>query len=234
MRLRQIDESRYVTVNNKLNPAIWDHDALKPDVAAALKKIAAHWEEFIGVDLDAIDLTITGSNANYTWTSQSDLDLHVIVRGEPTEEQRELYNAKKDLWAAQHEVTVKGLPVEVYVQGVSEPHHSTGVYSLAKNKWLVEPKKVKPDVDDAAVQAKLQDLQSLVQRALTNSDLNQVNAVRKRVTQMRKAGLERAGEWSVENIVFKQLRNAGLIDSITQHIRDLEDQELSIDEQSLD
>jgi hypothetical protein len=207
---------------------------LKPEVAEALKKIAAHWEEFIGVPVDAVDLTITGSNANYTWTSQSDLDLHVIVKGEPTEEQRELYNAKKDLWTTQHDVTVKGLPVEVYVQGLAEPHHSTGVYSLAKNKWLVEPKKVKPEVDDSAVQAKLQDLQSLVQRALTSKDLNQVNAVKKRVTQMRKAGLERAGEWSVENLVFKQLRNQGLIDSLTQHIRDLEDSELSIDEQTLD
>jgi hypothetical protein len=47
---------------------------------------------------------------------------------------------------------------------------------------------------------------------------------------MRKAGLERAGEWSVENLVFKILRNLGLIDQIAEKIRELEDQELSLEQ----
>ena len=47
---------------------------------------------------------------------------------------------------------------------------------------------------------------------------------------MRQAGLERAGEWSVENLVFKILRNLGLIDEITDKIRELEDQELSLEQ----
>jgi hypothetical protein len=46
---------------------------------------------------------------------------------------------------------------------------------------------------------------------------------------MRKAGLAKAGEWSVENLVFKILRNLGMIDKLTQEIRDLEDQELSLE-----
>jgi hypothetical protein len=49
---------------------------------------------------------------------------------------------------------------------------------------------------------------------------------------MRQAGLERAGEWSVENLVFKILRNLGLIDEITDKIRELEDQELSLEQQT--
>jgi len=49
---------------------------------------------------------------------------------------------------------------------------------------------------------------------------------------MRRAGLESAGEWSVENIVFKILRNLGLIDQITEKIRELEDQELSLEQQT--
>jgi hypothetical protein len=47
---------------------------------------------------------------------------------------------------------------------------------------------------------------------------------------MRQAGLERAGEWSVENLVFKILRNLGLIEQITEKIRELEDQELSLEQ----
>lgn len=130
-----------------------------------------------------------------------------------------------------HDITVKGLPVEVYVQGSAEKHHSTGVYSIAQGKWIVEPKKVKPKINDAAVQAKLGELQHVINTALVSNDLTAVNAAKKRVTQMRKAGLERAGEWSIENLVFKQLRNQGLIDSISRHIRDLEDQDLSLENQ---
>jgi hypothetical protein len=49
---------------------------------------------------------------------------------------------------------------------------------------------------------------------------------------MRRAGLDRAGEYSVENVVFKILRNLGLIDQITDKIRELEDQELSLEQQT--
>jgi hypothetical protein len=49
---------------------------------------------------------------------------------------------------------------------------------------------------------------------------------------MRRAGLDRAGEWSVENVVFKILRNLGLIDQITEKIRELEDAELSLEQQT--
>jgi hypothetical protein len=47
---------------------------------------------------------------------------------------------------------------------------------------------------------------------------------------MRQAGLDRAGEWSVENLVFKILRNLGIIDQLTEKIRELEDQELSLEQ----
>jgi hypothetical protein len=233
MRLRELNESAdIVTVNKILNPKIWDDNSLKVEVAAKLEDIALAFEEFIGIDLDVVDYTITGSNANYTWTNYSDLDLHLIIPGTPTEEQRELFNAKKALWAEQHTITIKGLPVECYVQGKDEPHHSTGVYSLSKDQWLVEPKKVKPQVDDAAIEAKKDATLAQIEQALLSKDLDRLRTVKDKITQMRKAGLERAGEWSVENLVFKILRNLGLIDQITEKIRELEDSELSLEQQT--
>ena len=231
MRLRELQErSDLITVNRRLNPKIWDGDTLDPAVAAKLKEIAAAFEEFIGIDLDVVDYTITGSNANYTWTSHSDLDLHLIIAGEVDEGARELFNAKKALWGEQHNITIKGLPVECYVQGQEEEHHSTGVYSIANDQWLVEPKKIKPEVDDSAVEAKKDSLIHDIETALLSKDLNKLRAVKEKITNMRKAGLERAGEWSVENLVFKILRNLGLIDEITDKIRELEDQELSLEQ----
>jgi hypothetical protein len=231
VRLRELQErSDFITVNKRLNPKIWDGDSLDPAVAQKLKEIADAFQEFIGIDLDVVDYTITGSNANYTWTDHSDLDLHIIIEGLPSDEARELFNAKKALWAEQHNITIKGLPVECYVQGQEEKHHSTGVYSIADNQWLVEPQKIKPEVDDSAVEAKKDSLIHDIETALLSKDLNKLRAVKERLTKIRKSGLERAGEWSVENLVFKILRNLGLIDEITDKIRELEDQELSLEQ----
>lgn len=231
MRLYEFTESAVATVNKRLNPKIWQDDTLNPEVIEKLKDIAAAFYEFVGIELDIVDITITGSNANYTWTEYSDLDLHLIIPGEPSEEQRELFNAKKALWGEQHNITIKGLPVECYVQGQDEKHHSTGVYSILKQDWIIEPKKIKPQVDDAAVEVKKDSIVHDIETALLSKDLNKLRAVKEKITKMRKAGLERAGEWSVENLVFKILRNLGLIDQITEKIRELEDQELSLENQ---
>lgn len=231
MRLRELTESSLVTVNRRLNPKIWDGDTLNPEVVDKLRDIAQAFEEFVGIDLDVVDYTLTGSNANYTWTEYSDLDLHIIISGSPSDEQRELFNAKKALWSEQHDITIKGLPVECYVQGEKEEHHSTGVYSIVKNQWLVEPKKIKPKVDDAAVEAKKDGIMREIEQAMLSKELDKLRAVKDKVTKMRKAGLARTGEWSVENLVFKILRNLGVIDAITEKIRELEDSELSLEQQ---
>ncbi len=233
MRLRELNErSDIVTVNRQLNPKIWEDGKLKLEVKSKLVEIARAFEEFVGIELEVEDYTITGSNANYTWTDYSDLDLHLIIPGSPSAEQRELFNAKKALWSEQHDITIKGLPVECYVQGSDEPHHSTGVYSLTKSAWIVEPKKIKPDVDDASIEAKKDAILAQIEHALLSKDIEKLRTVKDKITQMRKAGLERAGEWSVENLVFKILRNLGLIDEITEKIRELEDSELSLEQQT--
>ena len=231
MKLREFTESTVVTVNRTLNPKIWKGNELDPQVISKLKDIAQAFEKFVGIDLDVVDYTITGSNANYTWTEYSDLDLHLIIPGTPTDEQRELFTAKKALWAEQHTITIKGLPVETYIQGQDEPHHSTGVYSIVKDRWLTKPKKVKPRVNDAAVEAKKDSVMRDLETAMLSKDLEKLRAVKEKITKMRKAGLERAGEWSVENLVFKILRNLGMIDQLTEKIRELEDQELSLENQ---
>lgn len=231
MRLRELQEStQFVTVNKTLNPKLWSDGQLKPKVAEKLRAIAQAFEEFIGVDIKVIDYTITGSNANYTWTAHSDLDLHLIIPGKASDEERELFSAKKSLWSEQRDITIKGLPVECYVQGEDEPHHSTGVYSIVRSEWVVEPKKVKPKLDDAAIEAKKDAVLRMAENALLSKDLVKLRSVKDKITQMRKAGLERAGEWSVENIVFKILRNLGIIDQISDKIQELEDSELSLEQ----
>lgn len=230
MRITELFENiNLVTVNRRLNPKLWEDGTLKPEVKTQLIKIAEVFEEFIGVKLNVIDYTLTGSNANYTWTEYSDLDLHIIVKGMPDEKERELYNAKKALWSEEHNITIKGLLVECYVQGEKEEHHSTGVYSIVADQWLEKPKKVKPKINDAAVIAKKDSLVHDIETALLSKDITDLRKIKTRITKMRKAGLAKAGEWSTENLVFKVIRNLGLIDKLNDEIKDLEDQELSLE-----
>jgi len=201
------ENSEYVTINRRLNPKLWVDGQLKPEIKKQLLKIAEKFEEFIGIDLDVIDYTITGSNANYMWTAYSDLDLHIIVDGMPNETERELFNAKKALWAEEHNIKIKNLPVECYVQGNEEEHHSTGVYSIVADQWIEKPKKVKPNLNDASIKIKKDSLMHDIETALHSKDITTLRNVKEKITKMRKAGLEKAGEWSTENIVFKVLRN---------------------------
>lgn len=223
------ETTKRVVVNKTLNPLLWEDDVLKSEIRDKLLRIADHFEQFIGVDLPVVDYTITGSSANYTWNRYSDLDLHLIVRGDVTDEQRELYTAKKSLWSEQHEIKIKGITVECYVQGLEEPHHSTGVYSIVRKKWLTKPEKVKPKIDDSAIVKKREALVHDINTALLNPDIEKLKAVKEKITTMRRAGLERGGEWSTENLVFKDLRNLGVIDQVTKKIRELEDQDLSLE-----
>jgi hypothetical protein len=73
---------------------------------------------------------------------------------------------------------------------------------------------------------------SQIEQALLAKDLEKLRAVKDKITTMRRAGLDRAGEYSVENVVFKILRNLGLIDQITEKIRELEDAQLSLEQQT--
>lgn len=221
-----------VTVNKNLNPLIWENDGtLKPIIKDKLLDIADAFYGFIGVKLNVIDITITGSNANFTWNKHSDIDLHLIVSGMPSDQERELFNSKKSVWTDNHNITIKNIPVEVYVQGNSEPHYSTGVYSLFMDRWLTEPKKQKPNINDTAIHAKKEAIEEQLHIALKNQNLTQLKSIKDKITKMRKAGLERAGEWSTENLVFKILRNTKQIDNLVNTIHKLEDQQLSLESQ---
>lgn len=219
-----------VTVNKNLNPKLWDENGnLYPIIKDKLIDIADAFYEFIGVKLNIVDLTITGSNANYSWNAYSDIDLHLIVSGTPSDDDRQLFNAKKAVWGEQHDIKLKGIPVEVYVQGNAEVHYSTGIYSILEDEWIDVPKKQKPAIDDAAVHAKKDNVVERIEEALMDDDLEKLKSIKEKVVQMRKAGLERAGEWSTENLVFKILRNTGMIEELTKKIHELEDKQLSLE-----
>lgn len=223
--------------HDELNPKFWDGDTLKEDVVAKLLENAEQFMEFMKAPkLQIEDITLTGSNANYNWTELSDVDLHVIVDMEQAAEEygelvKEYFEAKKKVWNDLHNIVMVGQVVEFYVQDKNEPHSSSGVYSLLHDSWVTEPKHQKPTVDDAAVKAKAAALMNEIDAVLDSNKAIAIEAVMEKITKMRKAGLADKGEFSVENIAFKVLRDNGYLEKLSECKTKIFDRTLSIEDE---
>jgi len=223
---RSIDLSGF-KVQDELNPKIWDEDQkMKSDVRKTLLKIADDYFESLELPkVDIEDVTMTGSLANYNWSKYSDVDLHIVVDYDdiPVYEElvQDFLKSKSSNWNKEHDVTIYGYDVELYVQDINEPHHSTGVYSILKDEWVTKPKKQKISFNDKSVKEKSNRLMDRVEEIYDEMDevdnevtIKRVDKLTEKIKKMRQSGLETGGEFSVENIVFKVLRRNGMLDRL--------------------
>lgn len=222
-----------VQFNNELNPVLFDGNRLNATVRYKLLLIAQNFARFIDIPkLNLKDITISGSNAAYTYTKHSDLDLHLIVDIPSAAEfhLKPLFDAKKNQYNYNHDIKIKGIDVELYVQSSKEKHISAGIYSVLDDHWIKEPGLVRANINDNDVEQKVENYLNKIKLALKTKDYDKANSVKSEISKLRKAGLETTGEFGVENIAFKVLRTQGWIDKLRQHIYDLEDQYLSLKE----
>lgn len=220
-----------VSFHDELNPKLWQNNSLNPTVRYKLMLIAQHFINFINLpNIRLKDVTVSGSNAAYTYTENSDLDLHLVVDVPRAAEfhLKPLFDAKKNQYNFVHDIKIQGIDVELYVQPSTDTHHSAGIYSVLDDKWISEPKPVRVNINDNDVELKVNNYLNKIKQALRSKDLDVANKVKDEISKLRKAGLERAGEFSVENIAFKVLRVKGYINRLRQHIYDLEDAKLSL------
>jgi len=222
-----------VQFNNELNPVLFSGNRLNATVRYKLLLIAQNFARFIDIPkLNLKDITISGSNAAYTYTEHSDLDLHLIVDIPSAAEfhLKPLFDAKKNQYNYNHDIKIKGIDVELYVQSSKEKHISAGIYSVLDDQWIKEPGLVRANINDDDVERKVENYLNKIKLALKTKDYDKANSVKSEISKLRKAGLETTGEFGVENIAFKVLRTQGWIDKLRQHIYDLEDQNLSLKE----
>lgn len=223
-----------VQFHRELNPLLWHGGTLKPKVRYKLLQIAKHFIEFIDIpQLYLKDVTISGSNAAFSYTPQSDIDLHLVVDVPPEQELllKPLFDAKKNQYNFNHDIKIKDIDVEVYVQPSSDKHHSLGIYSVLDNRWISKPTMGTVKINDSDVQLKVDNYLNKIMQALVDDDIDRVKAVQQEISKIRKAGLEQGGEFSIENVAYKVLRAKGFIDQLRQHIFKLQDRALSLGEQ---
>jgi putative chitinase len=221
-----------VKFHRRLNPRIWGRDEhLLPEVRDKLLAIAADFQEFLGVeDLNAQDITISGSNAAYSYTKNSDIDLHLVVEMPDNPVYQELFNAKKYQYNSEHNIKIGGADVELYVQPADQAHHSQGIYSIKDSEWQQIPQRKRAQVDDTCVRDKVADLDSRIHAAVKSKNLEAIGTLWDKIKAMRQSGLEQQGEFGCENIAFKMLRNSGCIKLLKDAMTAQKDRELSLRE----
>lgn len=230
MRLTELNNT--FQYHNTLNPVAWSGDEINPEVRLHLLRTAREFVKYLNLpELTVHDVVLVGSNANYNWNQYSDFDVHVIADYDSIncDASAALFKAKKDIWNDNHDVTIGGYDVEMYVQDSREDLNSEGKFSLLHNQWLSEPTHNPPKVNDAAVHNKTKSMIHEIQRVLSGDhEPDDIARIFEKIKRMRKAGLESRGEFSVENLVFKNLRNGGYLDRLTDAKNQLIDDELSL------
>lgn len=230
-----------IKMNDALCPLIWESDEnMKPDVRKILLKNAKKFIEFSDAEnLSFSDIILTGSMANYNYNEESDLDVHIILDFSQISENKEFIGSflklKKQLWADQLPIQVKGHDVEMYYQNSAEPHHSSGIYSLVKDMWIRKPIKKIINIDSADVQLKSADIMNAIDDLDSNKNENNFlkkhEQLKNKIKKYRKSGLDSTGgEYSTENLVFKILRNTGYLEKMMEFRNNYLTQELSLNE----
>lgn len=209
--------------NRALSKKVWDKDEkMLPDFRQALLKIANEFIDYLGIPIDVLDITMTGSYANYNYTKFSDIDLHVIVDKSTVNDDLDLvsefFNAKRSFWNNRHDIELKNIDVELYPQDVNEEHASSGVYSVSNDEWIIKPKKFKDsfDVDNVKKGAKkiISEIETAINKARDEEDIDVIKKVLDKLKKMRSSGLEKSGEMSDENIIYKVIRSQGLLQKL--------------------
>jgi len=225
-----------VKFNKTLNPKIWAGETMRPEVREKLLAIAEDFKEFLGLsDIEVKDITVSGSNANYSYTPYSDIDLHLVVdipRADNDEVYRELFDAKKYQYNDLHDYKIGGYDVELYVENANEPPVSKGVYSILNSDWINIPRKIRSEVNDNAVRSKYEDLKHRIDNAIASDDSQVIDRLAKKIKDLRQAGLDAHGELGAENLAYKMLRTQGKIKELYDARNAAKDQELSLKERA--
>lgn len=227
----------YVTNNvayhQHLNPVAWEGTEMRDEVRYALLKIAQRFIGYLEIpNFRVIDIVLTGSLVNYNYTKFSDFDIHVVTDYadlECDDIAEAFYRAKKQIWNDAHNIMVHGHEAELYVEDINDPPVSAGVFSILNNQWLDEPKYDQPKIDSPAINKKVKNLIQQIDKAIaTADDPEDIHRVTAKIRKMRRSGLDKYGEFGVENLTFKVLRNLGYIDKLSKAYHRQQDAELSL------
>lgn len=214
-----------IVYNRILCPKFWTNGQFNQEVRTKLLQVANDFYSDLKIKVPIIDIHLTGSMANYTWTESSDLDVHVHVDFSLIDENVELVNqamqGQKFVWNLRHPVNISGHDVELYIQDKNTHTISSGIYSLLKDEWVSKPRYEPPSIDMRYVAGKveaykseIEELEKLIREDESDDArliFDRAKVLKKKISGSRDESLRKTGEFSIENLVFKELRSQGYI-----------------------
>ena len=219
-------------VHNQLNPKLWDNDKLKCEVKEKILQIVEYFKNYIDFPLDIVDINLVGSNASFNYTANSDLDIHIIVSFEFIDQNKELvnalYNCKKADFNKQHNIKIKGIDAEVYVEDINSTTISNGIYSVLQDKWIKYPQNI-TNIKQVNIDKEIKNMSNKLNDVLQNSTLQDIKMAINQLYLIRKNSLAIDGEYGPGNQLFKELRANGILDGLKNKVKELTSQQLSLE-----
>lgn len=225
--------------NTTLCPDVWDeYQHLDPRVRVNLLRLAYDFYKKTKFTAPITDIYLMGSIANFNWTPDSDLDVHIMVDYNalemPPETTNKMVKTVGAQWNAEHNIVMRGHKVEMNFQNVSEVKpHVTGVYSLIKDIWIRKPVLQMPHLDTQSIKVQYDSMKKYVESAMNSGNQETMKSVKEYLDAYRQYGLDTNGELSQQNIVFKILRAKGIIKKLKDMITAAYDQEMSVRENEI-
>ena len=228
-----------IELHDTLNPKLWDeNNNLRPIVKDRLIRIVDKYIESSDVltKEDVIDVELLGSNASYNYTPYSDLDVHLVVNMEDVSCDPALFqlacNAERSNFNKNYDFKIKGIDVELYVEDVHAGTASNGIYSLFNDEWIKFPQKITvPNYDnDEEYITLLNKWKSQAAALLDNAaSSKQIQEYINNLYNLRRTSIMKDGEFGKGNLVFKEIRNEGLLDKLKERQYELSSKELSVE-----
>ena len=235
-------------LNDTLNPKVWDNYddinkvILKKDIRQRLLSAAEEFLYYVDIDIVISDIVLMGSLSNYNWSDFSDFDLHIIADYNQFPKEQydlfsELFDLKKTLFNLKHDIKIKGFDVELYLQDENSEAFSDGVYSIMFDEFISKPTKDVKKINKELIKTKAKQWMKIIDECIEQAEKEDLKDSQetlkkcyKKIKKCRQSGLEKGGEFSIENLVFKYLRRNGYIGKLLEMRDKLLDQKLSLQE----
>jgi hypothetical protein len=103
------------------------------------------------------------------------------------------------------------------------------------NEWVHKPKRTSKDLDMSVLKTKIKSwtdkIDDAIEDAKSEGNVETLKKLKDKLKDYRQSGLDKDGEFSYENLVFKYLRRSGHIGKLFDEKTKIKDKELSIEGQ---
>jgi hypothetical protein len=236
-------------LQDELNPIVWTNPdspsnaKIKPEIRERLLEIAEVFINFIDMDFFVHDVILIGSLVGYNWSDYSDFDIHIVYDSNEFGDKKDLYielfRLKKVIFNAAHDIRIKGFEAELFAQDINKKEKSIGSYSLMDNEWIRIPEKEDFKIDKDRIIEKSKQWMDIIDGVLESAEdediedaVELLTKYKNKLRKYRTCGLERGGEYSYENLVFKYLRRNGYITKLENFKNKITDKKLSLEQEN--